>query len=359
MVVSIIGGGNIGTLMAGEFAAAGHEVRLCASDANKWFDSIHVYDQDDALVCEGKLALVSGDIAEVLRGAEVVFITYPTFLLKSIAERMLPYVEVSQLIGVVPGNDAEFFFAEHVKRGATMFGLQRVHCVARMRERGRSVYRLGEHRGQLHVAALPTAKTPEVAHTIEALFGIPTESLPNYLVETLTPSNPILHTTRIRTMFRDWVPGKTYDHNILFYEEWDIPSAELMIAADAELQQVCRALEKELDCDLSQVRSLKLHYESPDALAMVVKITSIPAFKGLASPMKEVAPGEWVPDFNSRYFHADFAYGLKAIKDIATLAGVDAPTINEVYGWYLEVVKPIDIFSGVPATLEALAALYR
>lgn len=359
MVISIIGGGNIGTLMAGEFASAGHEVRVCASDAANWAGSIQVYNQEDAPVCEGRLALVSSDLAEVMRGAEVVFVTYPTFLLKSVAERMLPYVEQSQLIGVVPGNDAEFFFAEHVKRGTVMFGLQRVHCVARMKERGKSVYRLGEHRTQLHAAALPAAKTPEVAHTMESLFGIPTEALPNYLVETLTPSNPILHTTRIRTMFRDWGPGKTYDHNILFYEEWDIPSAELMITADAELQQVCRALECELDCDLSQVRSLKLHYESPDAPSMVAKITSIPAFKGLTSPMKEVTPGEWVPDFNSRYFHADFAYGLKAIKDIAALTGVDTPTINDVYAWYVFAAKPTDIFNGVPSTLEDFAALYR
>lgn len=359
MIVSIFGGGNIGALMAGELASAGHKVRLCVSDPQIWKKTIEVYDQQDILLCKGELDLITSDVEDIVRGSDVILITYPTFLLNKIACRLLPCMEKGQLIGVVPGNDAEFFFSEHIKRGAILFGLQRVHCVARMRERGRSVYRLGEHRKRLHVAALPSVKTAMVAELIADLFSIPTEPLSCYLEETLTPSNPILHTTRIRTMFKDWKPGVTYDRNILFYEDWDIPSAELLLACDDELQRVCRSLETKLSVDLTGVRSLKVHYESSDARSMAAKISSIEAFKGLISPMKEVSLGKWVPDFSSRYFHADFAYGLKVIKDISLLAGEHTPRIDDVYDWYIRTAKPEDVFSGVPDTLIALSDLYR
>lgn len=75
--------------------------------------------------------------------------------------------------------------------------------------------------------------------------------------------------------------------------------------------------------------------------------------------MKGVSLGKWVPDFSSRYFHADFAYGLKVIKDISLLAGEHTPRIDDVYDWYIRTAKPEDVFSGVPDTLIALSDLYR
>ena len=217
---------------------------------------------------------------------------------------------------------------------------------------------MGRRTSGLHVATIPASHAAMLAEMVGELFDLPVEMLPNYLVETLTPSNPILHTTRIRSMFRDWKPGICFDRNILFYEEWDVPSSELLLACDDELQRVCRALEPATGLDLSGVRSLREHYGSPDAPSITAKISGIPGFKGLLSPMKEVAPGQWVPDFGSRYFKADFPYGLKAIKDIAVLADVPVPTIDEVDAWYRGVTGDMVQFDAVPKTLEELTALY-
>ena len=149
--------------------------------------------------------------------------------------------------------------------------------------------------------------------------------------------------------------GVVYDSVPLFYEEWNDASSELLIACDEEVQQICRALP---EFELQYVKSLRIHYESPTAQAMTKKISSIPAFQGLTSPMREAAPGQWVPDFSSRYFKADFPYGLKAIKDIAVLADVPVPTIDEVYAWYRGVTGDMVEFDAVPKTLEELTALY-
>ncbi|WP_302384932.1 NAD/NADP octopine/nopaline dehydrogenase family protein [uncultured Adlercreutzia sp.] len=359
MNITIVGGGNIGTLMAGDFAAAGHSVTMLVSDPARWSNTLQVLGEGDVLLKEGPLACVTDSAAQAMRSSEIVFVTHPTFMLGETAQRLLPFATEGQLIGIVPGACGEFFFGGALDRGAALFGLQRVHDIARIKERGASVYSLGR-KPEIQVGALPSARSQEIAALMADLFAMPAVALPNYLIETLTPSNPILHTTRIRSMFRDWKDGKTYPRNILFYEEWDVPSAELLIACDDELQNLCRAVEGATGLDLSLVRPLKEHYESANAPALAAKISSIPAFKGLTSPMKEVEAGQWIPDFQSRYFRADFAYGLKAIRDIAALAGLPTPFMDDVYQWYISNTGQADIaLSGMPSTLGELARLYR
>lgn len=359
MKIAVIGGGNIGTLMGADFAERGNEVRMCVSDTSAWSGEIQVFDSCDNLIKKAHMTLVTNSIEQAVTGAEAVWITYPTFMLEETAAKLLPLVTPGLRIGVVPGNDAEYFFREHIERGAVLMGLQRVHSIARLKERGKSIYELSR-KPEIFVAALPSSATPMVAEELRETFGMTTVEIPNYLALTLTPSNPILHTSRIRSMFRDWTPEVTYDHNILFYEEWTMDSAELLLACDDELQQVCRRLEEELGTNLEQVRSLRDHYESPTAEAIRAKISGIPAFKGFTSPMKEAKElGRWIPDFQSRYFKADFTFGLKAIKDIAVLVGVDTPSINDVYDWYMETSADAVRFDGVPNTLEELAELYK
>ena len=104
------------------------------------------------------------------------------------------------------------------------------------------------------------------------IWGIPCFPLPNYLSVTLTPSNPILHTTRLRTLFADYEEGKVYSRNTLFYGEWDGASSELLIKCDEELQKLIKVMDK---LDLSAVRSLKIHYESGTVEAMTKKLCSI------------------------------------------------------------------------------------
>lgn len=358
MNIAIIGGGNIGMLMAVEFAAKKHAVSMFTSSASSWSKRVQAYDADDNLVCEGDLACITADLEQAIQGADIVFVTYPTFLLERLAGELLPALRPEQWLGVVPGNDAEFIFSGHVARGGVLFGLQRVHSVARLKEKGRSVYMLGRRMSGLHVAALPSGKTAEVAQVMRELFDLPVAELPTYLAETLTPSNPILHTCRIFRMFKDWKPDMTYERNFLFYEEWDDETSNVIVACDNELQQVCRVLECKLGCDLSGVKPLLEHYESTDASSMTAKIRSIPGFKGLTSPMRELPSGGWVPDFTSRYFKADFSYGLKAIMDVARLAGVATPHMHEVYDWYVETSGDAVHFEAVPKSLEKLAELY-
>ena len=135
-------------------------------------------------------------------------------------------------------------------------------------------------------------------------------------------------------MFKEWNPQIVYDRNILFYEEWTDDSSDMLIKCDNEVQELCNRI----PLNLSDVLSLMDHYEVDSVASMTEKISNIPAYKGLTSPMRKYENG-FIPDFTSRYFVADFSYGLKVIKDIAELFDVSTPNINTVWDWYYSTMK--------------------
>ncbi len=329
MKISVIGGGNIGTLMAAEFAHRGHNATVYTSKPQNRSKNIAVFDSADKLLFNAELYDVTNSLEAAVNDAEIIFITFPAEMFTDIAKKLLPYIHAGQKIGIIPGSGgAEFAFKPLIDKGAVLFGLQRVHSIARLKEKGKSVYMLGR-KAELQIAAIPFDKSREIASDLKSLLDMPCVILPNYLSVTLTPSNPILHTTRLCSMFKDYTDGVVYPSQILFYESWTDKSSDLLIKCDGELQSLC----ERIPLDLSKVISLKNHYESFSVEAMTNKISNISAFKGIATPMVQVANG-WIPDFSSRYFSSDFCFGLKIIKDIAALFDVKTPNIDSVWDWY-------------------------
>lgn len=163
---------------------------------------------------------------------------------------------------------------------------------------------------------------------------MPCIALPDYLNLTLTPSNPILHTTRLYTLFKDYIPEKTkYNSVPLFYEDWNNKTTEFLFKCDQEVQNLCHALN---EFDLSEVKSLKVHYENDTVVGFTNKIQSIAGFKGLPSPTIKMG-NKFIPDLKSRYFTADFNYGLNIIMQIGKLFNVKMSNCQMIYNWYDEI----------------------
>ena len=340
MKITIVGGGNIGTQFAVHCAEKGHEVTVYTSRPELYDGHLNIINEENITTHEGDMKLVTDDPEKAFRNAEFIMITMPATMMKIIAETIYAHSEASSIIGVVPGNGgSECAFRKCIERGNIFFGLERVPAIARLVQKGKTVRSTG-YRDELHVAALPKENAERCAKIIEDIFDKRTVVIPNFLNLTMTPSNPILHTTRLRSIFADWKPGVKYKSVPLFYEEWDDSSSELLIACDEEVQQICRALP---ELELQYVKSLRAHYESPTVEAMTKKISSIAAFKGLKTPVIEV-DGGFIPDLHSRYFTADFSYGLTIIKQIAEFAGVCTPNIDETMAWYKEIAVVTDEF---------------
>jgi len=330
MKITIVGGGNIGTQFAVHCAHKGHEVTIFSSKPEQFGKTLSCVDAQGNTTLSGEIAGATAEPEKAFGSADVIFVTVPADCMARYAELIAPWARPGVKIGLIPGTGGgECAFSLCREKGAVIFGLQRVPAVARLVEYGKTVCSTG-YRGLLHAAALPKKETAACCALLESIFDIPCEALPDYLNLTLTPSNPILHTTRLRTLYGDYAPGVVYKEIPLFYQHWSDESSRLLIACDQEVQQLCRALK---EFDLSGVKSLKEHYESDTVEKMTYKISHIPAFQGLTSPQKAVEGG-FIPDLDSRYFTADFSYGLAILVQVAQMAGVSAPHMNEVLQWY-------------------------
>lgn len=355
MKVSVLGAGNIGTYFAAALGAKGHEVVVCSSHPERVRPVLEVADRSGKVLLSGKIQESVDSVKEAVKGAEVVFVTYPAFMMAETAAAMETALLEGAMVGLIPGTGGgEFAFRKSVaEKHITLFGLQRVPAVARLNLYGRQVQVEGK-RERLHVAAIPAGNGERVAALLEDTFDMPCQVLPNYLCVTLTPSNPILHTTRLKTLFADYVPGKVYERNPLFYEEWSDASSELLLRCDEELQTLCKRMDR---LDLSPVRSLRLHYESDSPQALTRKLQSIKSLQGLSSPMKQVAGG-WIPDFSSRYFTADFLYGLSILQQIAEVFQVPTPYMDSTMDWYRNLCPGEKGFSLAGYGMDAQQALY-
>lgn len=333
MNITIVGGGNVGTQLAVHGAAKGHRITVYTSKSEQFSKQICIVNAEGDILLEGELADATKDAKCAFSDADVIFVTVPSYCMKKTAEEMEPYVKQGSKICLVPGTGGgECAFLGCSRKGSIIFGLQRVPSVARLVQYGHSVCATG-YRNELHAGALKSEYSGECSELVSELLDMPCVALPNYLNLTLTPSNPILHTTRLRTIFADYHEGMTYDRIPLFYEGWNDATSELLLKCDDEVQQICKTLKQ---FDLSYVKSLREHYESKDAKQLTKKIRSIQGFKGLKTPAVSVGD-KFAPDLQSRYFTADFPYGLAILLQIAEFAGVNAPNMRETMDWYYNV----------------------
>lgn len=268
--------------------------------------------------------MVTANAAEAFDATDYIFVTLPSHVQSDFAKRIAPFAGDKLKFVMVPGfGGAEFLMQPALRKGAELFGFQRVPFIARLKEYGRSVW--FERKSALQLAKFVGADIDSVCRDMEKLFSIPCATLDNYLCVTLTPSNPVLHTARLYSMLKD---GNAPDK--FFYAEWNDAASEILFKLDDEVQAICRALKK---INLRSVRSLKVHYESDTVPALTKKIRGISSLSKILSPLKETPQG-LRPDFDNRYFKCDFEYGLDILLQFAETLNLNSPTMREVMAWY-------------------------
>lgn len=330
--ITIIGGGNIGTLLAANLSSKPQfEVKLLTSNTTKWQKDLEVYDADDNLIRTGKLTGVYSDAKEAFKDADIIFCTLPSNIYHDKIKEYLPFIDSKTYFGVLPGmGGKEFPFYQNQYSKLKYFAFQRVPGVARIKEYGKSVYDLGQ-RDLLHYATKNINKSENLKLKLnfEEIFGIKCMQLDNLLNVTLTPSNPILHTSRLYGLSKLQVNG-VFEEKPLFYNDWDRYSSEILLGMDTEVQDICNSIE---GLNLSNVRSLTSHYEATTADQLTNKLRSIKSLSNIESPMIK-NNDSWIFDYNSRYFTEDFTYGLCIIKSFSHILNLSSPNIDIVLKWY-------------------------
>ena len=318
MNITIVGGGNIGTQFAVHCAEKGHSVTVFTSNPDRFHRELEIHDSVGAVIHKGVIKAAVNDPETAFSDADLIFVTMPAFCMQDNAARIYPYVRRGTIICLTPGSGGgEFFFKPCVDKGCILMGLQRVPSVSRIVEYGHIVCSEG-YRDTLYISSIVsgnndyrrssihnfsntgvntvTVDEDNISYTdtgrnaitneheindseavrrsvtdnhcaaiIERIFDIPCKTLPVYLNITLTPSNQILHTARLRSMLADYNEGRVYDKLPLFYGDWDEASSDLLLKCDWEVQQICRRI---TEFDLTGVRSLKDHYEAADVISL-------------------------------------------------------------------------------------------
>jgi len=328
MNICIIGGGSLGHVIAGWLAHKGLNVSVLTRRPADWSYHLTINTPDGRL--NSTLSNVSSLPAEVIPDAEVVLLTVPGYGNKPELASIKPYLTPGTYVGGVFCSSGFFFEAiKTLPETIKLWGFQRVPFISRTVDYGHEANLLG-YRPEFNIAIERDSDKGKEAFRkwVEDSFGSKTVLRKNFYEVSITNSNPILHTSRLYTMFRDWPEDRRSDKNILFYEEWTLEAAELLLKMDAELFKIL----EHLPVTPGYLTPLMDYYESHDAASLRNKLSSISGFKGITSPMKRDERG-WYPDYGSRYFTEDFGYSLRYIWELGQKYNVDTPNIDRVYEW--------------------------
>lgn len=328
--ICLCGGGSLGHVIAAWLSAKGTaEVSILTGSPDRWNKEINVF-LPESEVLTGRLTSVSGNPEEVISDADVVLFCYPGFMIASELERIKPYLKQDAYVGSVFSSTGFFFEALRIlSPSQPLWGFQRVPFICRVQEYGSSARLLG-YKPCYHIAVenVPDEQKRKFADMISEWFERPVHLLKNYYEASLTNSNPLLHTSRLYTMFGRENEGRAYPRMINFYEDWTVEAADVLIKMDREFFELLKVL----PVTEGYLPPILEYYESHDAQSLAAKLSSIAGFKGITSPMIQTEEG-WIPDFKSRYFTEDFPYGLKYIWQLAHAYNISTPVIDEVYQW--------------------------
>lgn len=335
MNITICGGGNLGHVTAGFIAAQKeHVVSLLTTHPDKWKSCLKIID-GQGKVYKGRLDKISAQPEDVILNADIVLICLPGFAIHDVLLKIAPHLKPDTWVGTVVSSTGFFFEAlKTFPISQPLFGFQRVPFISRVVNYG-CIAELKGYKESLSVAVEQIDDKERVRDILEKLFKTPTRLLDSYYEVSLSNSNPLLHTARLYTMWKDWKPGLAYDRNPYFYSDWTLEAAELLIAMDKEFQ----ALLKKIGLREGVIPTVLHYYESSDAESLTKKLHSILAFKGIQSPMKINKYGLYEPDFTSRYFTEDYPFGMRFIVETAEQFNFDIPIIEKVYRWGMNTIK--------------------
>lgn len=327
MRIVICGGGGLGHTCAGMISNCQQvTVDLMTNHPENW-EHEYVVNLPDGSMIKGRIDKISSNAEDLIPGADWVFLCLPAFMVEDTLLRIKPFLEPRTVVGSVVGNTGFFNFChKHLPSDCGLFSFQRVPYVSRVVEYGKEANLLG-FRNKLIMSVENIEDKSSFRELVQDLFKEKTELADSFYEVTLSNSNPILHTGRLYTMWKDW-DGNPYDRCSLFYREWTLEASELEIEMDKEFFSLLNTIH----VSTKHIETLLEHYESSDAVEMTQKIRSIKSLSTILSPMKQCDNG-WIPDFSSRYFTEDFPFGLKTIYDLAVKNDIYCPNIERVYLW--------------------------
>lgn len=116
MRITVLGGGNGSFAAAGDFALAGHDTRLWRRDkpsvAEHRVTGSKILVKDFSGKREATLSLVTNDIAEAVRDADLILCPAPAHAQPDIAKALAPHLKDGQVVFLPPGTFGAMLFGK-------------------------------------------------------------------------------------------------------------------------------------------------------------------------------------------------------------------------------------------------------
>lgn len=331
MKIGIVGAGNIGTALAADIARS-HEVRLYSSKPKCFERDILYIESTGSEKYSSQLYLVSDDYADVVNGADLIFVCLPTFLIRKASDSIAKNLKKNTPVCFVPGaGGIEFLSRSLVERGCPIAGLERVPYVARLVEYGKCVSASKKTKARI---AFFRDETEGLFDMITEVLGMQTTRMRGFISVSLTPT---LHVSRLYDLYSEMGRVEYLDENPLFYGDWRDSASLICLELDSELHQVCDALCKS-GIDASELVPYTIHYESPTYYDLTAKLRSIKSLATIRGPVAK-KDGKYILDVDSRYFTESFPFRLALVKGLADIVGVSVPLSDKVLAWYAKIAN--------------------
>ena len=317
MRIAVLGGGNGSFAAAGDFALQGHDVRLWRRNATEVAAhrgaGSRIVVKDVSGLHEVQLALVTTDIAEAVRDAELILCPAPAFAQSDIAGQLAPHLTDGQVVFLPPatfgsmifaaaardaGNDAAVSFAET----GTLPWLTRKH--------GPFEVAITIRAKRLPVGVFPLKAADHALDVIGRAFPGVIEPCGDALSGALMNAGPIIHPPLIV------MNAGPIEH----FARWDIHKE----GTQASIRRVTDAL----DAERIAVRK-GFGYGAPHfPLAHHYATDGEQWMYGRGSHDRLTDSGDWrerIVLTAHRYMREDLRFGLSFLVSAAELAGIATP----------------------------------
>jgi opine dehydrogenase len=315
--IAVLGGGNGSFAAAGDFALQGHDVRLWRRDAAQVAEhraaGSRIIVKDSRGRHEVKLTLVTSDIAEAVRGAELILCPAPAFAQPDIAKHLAPHLRDGQVVFLPPATFGTMIFAKAAheigNRAAVSFA-ETGTLPWLARKHGPFEVAITVRAKRLPVGVLPMAAADHALGIIGQTFPGVIEPCGDTLSGALMNAGPIIHPPLIV------MNAGAIEH----FEHWDIHKEGT--------QHAIRRVTDALDAERIAVREalgylhphfpLAHHYASEGDIWMY----------GRGSHDRLTDSGDWrerIVLTEHRYMREDLRLGLSLLVSVAELAGIAAP----------------------------------
>lgn len=315
MRIAVLGGGNGSFAAAGDFALAGHEVRLWRRDR----DAVAVHRTAGSRIVvkdfrgrhDAQLAIVTDDIAEAVRGAELILCPAPATAQADIARALGSHLADDQVVFLPPATFGSFIFAKAAHEAGTRATFAETGTLPWLaRKHGPFEVAITIRAKRLPTGVFPLARQDHALDVIGRAFPGVIEPCGDALSGALMNAGPIIHPPLIV------MNAGPLEH----FERWDIHKE----GTQGSIRRVTDAL----DAERIAVREA-LGYGAPHfPLAHHYAHEGEEWMYGRGSHDKLTDSGDWREHIvlnDHRYMREDVRIGLSFLISVAALAGVAMP----------------------------------